>query len=151
MKLCKYFTKKIVVLHLTVIAFSLSELVFGCKVSLPQNEEKNGPCECQRYAAIVNERKYWKLTIPVSPDDSNPDVETLYPKLDQPDIVIAKKARFDPLDNSWFWLHGTMTEIVNKTGTALAKAGFLQHPLTNYQDYRVIHDKMKASLSVRKH
>lgn len=123
------------------------ESIYGCnKVTLPQKEKLGCFCANQRYEAIQKERQWWRLTKPKNPGEPNPQNELLLPQLDQPQRNIAAKALFDPLDKGWFSLYYTAIKVINETQIRLAKAGFLQKPMTSYIEYKQIYGALKAGL-----
>lgn len=124
------------------------ESIYSCKIRLPQNETVGGLCAKERQQFVQRQRGWWKLTSPKKPTDPNPNFELLTPGLNQSQLAVAAKAKFDPLDQTWFSLYFTAVGVINKTADSLINGGFLRKPMTSYDEYKQFYSNMKMALKV---
>lgn len=125
----------------------ISESIYDCKVGLPQYEKLGGNCANERFTSVAKQRKFWKLTIPKNPRESNPNSELLIPMLAESPLQVLTKMKFE-VDKNWFSLLFSAVQIINKTEEAFVKMGFLKQPLTSYDGYKLVYKQLQKTLSV---
>ena len=80
---------------LNIFSERIHDWRFKCKICLPQKEKAEGDCAKRRSELISREREFWNLTIPLNPNNPNPDDELLMPLLDQSNPNVIIKTLFD--------------------------------------------------------
>ena len=88
-------------LMLNIFSERIHDWRFKCKICLPQKEKAEGDCAKRRSELISREREFWNLTIPLNPNNPNPDDELLMPLLDQSNPNVIIKTLFDKKEFYW--------------------------------------------------
>ena len=86
---------------LNIFSERIHDWRFKCKICLPQKEKAEGDCAKRRSELISREREFWNLTIPLNPNNPNPDDELLMPLLDQSNPNVIIKTLFDKKEFYW--------------------------------------------------
>ena len=88
-------------LMLNIFSERIHDWRFKCKICLPQKEKAEGDCAKRRSELISREREFWNLTIPLNPNNPNPDDDLLMPLLAQSKFNVIKNTLFDKKEFYW--------------------------------------------------
>lgn len=86
---------------LNIFSERIHDWRFKCKICLPQKEKAEGDCAKRRSELISREREFWNLTIPLNPNNPNPDDDLLMPLLAQSKFNVIKNTLFDKKEFYW--------------------------------------------------
>ena len=86
---------------LNIFSERIHDWRFKCKICLPQKEKAEGECAKRRSELISREREFWNLTIPLNPNNPNPDDDLLMPLLAQSKFNVIKNTLFDKKEFYW--------------------------------------------------
>ena len=86
---------------LNIFSERIHDWRFKCKICLPQKEKAEGDCAKRRSELISREREFWNLTIPLNPNNPNPDDELLMPLLNQSNPNVILKTLIDKKEFYW--------------------------------------------------
>lgn len=123
---------------------------FECKVSLPQENDKNPDlkhCNDARRNESLQQRLYYKMTNPKDADEDNPTNEIRFPQLDQTPMDMLMKASLSKEEAKWFSIHSANTKLLNlTTAKLLPKVGNKQ--MNSYGDYQMVYESFLKTLEV---